>query len=107
MPDTYDGPFRCDIRANFAKAFGTWRRKNHIPLKQVAADLGIAVSTVNSWELGLRFPTGEHFQALADYTGLPPCRLFCIMADICVPAECQLALRNATAPPSSGPESPL
>jgi hypothetical protein len=29
---------------------------------------------------------------LADYTGQPPCRLFCLMADKCVPAECLLAL---------------
>jgi transcriptional regulator with XRE-family HTH domain len=84
--------FHCDIRASFAKAFSAWRRKNNIPLKKVARDLGLAVATINSWELGKRFPTGRNFETLANYTGLPPCRLFCVMADKCVPADCLLAM---------------
>ena len=84
--------FRCNIRTSFATAFSTWRRKNNIPLKKVAKDLGLAVSTINSWELGERFPTGRNFEILANYTGVPPCRLFCVMADKCVPAECLMAL---------------
>jgi len=84
--------FHCDIRASFASAFGTWRRKNNIPLKQIAQDLGVAVSTISSWELGERFPTGRNFEMLVDYTGVPPCKLFCVMADKCVPAECLLAM---------------
>jgi transcriptional regulator with XRE-family HTH domain len=96
-----DAPLHCDIRTSFARAFSAWRRKNNIPLKQIAAELGISVSTVNAWELGGRFPTGEHFQALVNYTGVPPCRLFCIMADKCMPAECQLAmLKQPPNPPS-------
>jgi len=67
--------FHCDIRASFASAFGNWRRKNNIPLKKIARDLGLAVSTINSWELGERFPTGRNFEMLANYTGVPPCRL--------------------------------
>jgi transcriptional regulator with XRE-family HTH domain len=103
-----DAPFHCDIRTSFAKAFSTWRRKNNIPLKKIAVGLGISISTVNSWELGERFPTGEHFQALVNYTGLPPCRLFCIMADKCVPADCLLAMLKPSAkPPSSLPPVPL
>ncbi len=32
-------------------------------------------------------------QGAADsITGVPPCRLFCVMADKCVPAECLMAL---------------
>jgi transcriptional regulator with XRE-family HTH domain len=84
--------FQCDIRASFATAFRNWRRKNHLPLKQIAQDLGLAVSTVNSWELGERFPTGRNFEMLVDYTGVPPCKLFCVMADKCVPADCLLAM---------------
>ena len=87
-------PLQCDIRINFAKAFGAWRRKNNRTLKDIAAELGVSLSSVNSWERGERFPTAEHFQALADYTGIPPCRLFCVMADKCVPAECLLAMRK-------------
>ena len=84
--------FCCDIRASFAKAFSTWRQKNNIPLKKIAKDLGLSVATINSWELGKRFPTGYNFEMLTNYTGLPPCRLFCVMADKCVPADCLLAL---------------
>ena len=68
--------FHCDIRASFATAFSTWRHKNNIPLKKIARDLGLSVSTINSWELGERFPTGRNFEMLVDYTGVPPCRIF-------------------------------
>lgn len=84
----------CDIRASFATAFRNWRVKNHIPLKKIARDLGLSVSTISSWEMGERFPTGRNFEMLVDYTGVPPCRLFCVMADKCVPAECLLAFRK-------------
>jgi transcriptional regulator with XRE-family HTH domain len=84
--------FQCDIRASFAAAFSNWRRKKNIPLKKIARDLGLAVSTVNSWELGERFPTGRNFELLVNYSGVPPCKLFCIMADKCVPTECLLAM---------------
>ncbi len=84
--------FRCNVRASFATAFKTWRLKHHVPLKQVAESLGVSIATVNSWELGLRFPTGCNFELLANYTGLPPCRLLCVMADQCVPSACLLAM---------------
>ncbi|MEI6395708.1 MAG: helix-turn-helix transcriptional regulator [Verrucomicrobiota bacterium] len=84
--------FKCDIHASFAIAFKNWREKNKLPLKKVAADLGLSLSTINLWERGKRFPTGPHFQMLTEYTGMPPCRLFCVVADKCVPAECLLAL---------------
>jgi transcriptional regulator with XRE-family HTH domain len=84
--------FHCDIRASFANAFHNWRLKNKVPLKKIAKDLGLSISTINSWESGKRFPTGYNFEMLADYTGVPPCRLFCVMADKCVPSECLLAL---------------
>ncbi len=81
----------CDIRASFATAFRNWRRKTRIPLKKIAKDLGLSVATV-TWELGKRFPTGYNFEMLVDYTGVPPCKLFCVMADKCVPTECLLAM---------------
>ena len=96
--------FHCDIRASFATAFSNWRRKNNIPLKQIADTLGVAVSTVSSWELGQRFPTGRHFEMLVNYSGLPPCKLFCIMADKCVPADCLLAMGRK---PKAARTSPL
>ena len=86
--------FHCDVRASFATAFANWRRKSKTPLKTIARDLGVSISTVSSWELGENFPTGCNFELLVEYTGLPPCKLFCVMADKCVPADCLLALRR-------------
>ena len=88
----HEPKFNCDLHGSFATAFRNWRLKNNIPLKAVAKDLGLSTSTVSSWELGERFPTGRNFDKLVNYTGLPPCKLFCVMADKCVPAECLLAL---------------
>ena len=84
--------FHCDVRASFATAFSNWRRKNRIPLKDVAKHFGVSISTVSSWESGECFPTGYNFEILVEYTRLPPCKLFCVMADKCVPAECFLAM---------------
>ena len=86
--------FHCDVRASFATAFSNWRRKNRIPLKNVAKHLGVSISTVSSWESGECFPTGYNFEILVEYTRLPPCKLFCVMADKCVPAECFLTMRQ-------------
>ena len=88
--------FQCDIRASFATAFSAWRRKNNIPLKKIAKDLGLAVATIDSWELGERFPTGRNFEMLVNYTGVPPCKLFCVMADKCVPTKCLLTMGQQT-----------
>ena len=82
----------CDIRVSFASAFRIWRFKQKIPLKRIAADLRIAVATVNSWESGKSFPTGPHFDLLTDYTGLSPCQLFCVTARKCGPRDCLLAM---------------
>ena len=75
--------FHCNVRANFARAFSAWRRQANIPLKKIAGDLGVSISTVNSWEFGENFPGGENIENLVEYTGLPPCRLFCVMAEQC------------------------
>jgi transcriptional regulator with XRE-family HTH domain len=84
----------CDVRGSFARTFRKWRVTSNIPLKQIAQDLGVSVATVNSWELGKSFPTGRHFEMLAEYTGVAPCRLFCEMADKCVPPDCLLAIQK-------------
>jgi transcriptional regulator with XRE-family HTH domain len=84
--------FQCDIRSSFATAFKRWRQKNNLPLKKIAKELGVAVATINAWELGKRFPTARNFEMLVNYCGVPPCKLFCIMADKCVPADCLLAM---------------
>jgi hypothetical protein len=89
--------FHCDIRASFACAFGNWRRQHKLPLKRIAQDLGLSLSTVSSWESGQSLPTGCNLEMLVEYTGLPPCKLFCVMADKCVPANCLLAMSRITA----------
>ena len=90
----HNSEVHCDLRVSFAIAFKNWRRKRRIPLKRIATDLGLSVSTISLWELGKRFPTGRHFELLAEYTGLPPCRLFCIMADKCIPKDCLLVMKG-------------
>ena len=82
--------FHYDVRTNFATAFRNWRLRNNIPLKVVAMDLGVSIATVNTWESGKRFPSGYNLEMLANYIGVAPCRLFCLMADKCVPAQCLL-----------------
>ncbi len=80
----------CDLRASFSTAFSNWRRKKKIPLKTIAKHLGVSISTVGSWDSGEYFPTAYNLDLLVEYTGLPPCRLFCATADKCVPKDCLL-----------------
>jgi transcriptional regulator with XRE-family HTH domain len=84
--------FHCDLRASLAVAFGGWRRKRRIPLKTIARDLGVSIATVSSWESGRSFPGSQNFERVVELTGLPPCKLFCLKADECVPADCRLAM---------------
>jgi transcriptional regulator with XRE-family HTH domain len=86
--------FQCDTRARAAAAFRNWRVTTNLPLTKSAKDLGLAVSTVSYWELGERFPTGRNFEMLVNYSGVPPCKLFCVMANKCVPAKCLLAMKQ-------------
>jgi hypothetical protein len=86
--------FPCSIRASFAIAFKNWRCQNRLPLKQVAADLGLSIGTISKWELGQRFPTDRHMEMLCRYSGLPPCKLFCVMAEKCLPADCLIATKQ-------------
>jgi transcriptional regulator with XRE-family HTH domain len=94
---TTESRAQYDVRAAFARGFRAWRLAHQIPLKQIASDLRVSISTISAWELGQRFPSGRHFEQLVNYTGLPPCRLFCVMSDRCVPAGCVVAMsQNAS-----------
>ena len=84
--------YHYDVCASFAAAFCLWRLKNNMPLKKIAVELGLSIATVSAWELGKRFPSSRSFKMLVDYMEVPPCRLFCVAADKCVPHECVLAL---------------
>ena len=86
------GSTSCDLCATFATAFHNWRLKRNIPLRKIAKDLGLSIGTINSWESGKRFPTGRHLERIVDYTGVPPCQLFCRITHKRVSAESLLAM---------------
>jgi transcriptional regulator with XRE-family HTH domain len=56
---------------SFADRLKEWRRKEGLLLKDVAAALKVSISIVCEWELGHRFPSVDHLQAIALYTGIP------------------------------------
>ena len=84
---------RFDLRANFAKVLKRWRKRHRIPLKQIAADLGFAIATIQAWESGKRFPNSDNLGLIIQYTGLAPCQLFCKRAGHCTPARCRFVVR--------------
>jgi hypothetical protein len=79
-----------DVHTGFALAFSNWRQRNCVPLKKMAADLGLSITTLDKLELGQRSPAGRHFEFQVMYTGEPPGRLVCVMADKSPPAECHI-----------------
>ncbi|MBI5397263.1 MAG: helix-turn-helix transcriptional regulator [Verrucomicrobia bacterium] len=64
-------------RARMSRLLKDWRGRNHLPLKKIAADLGVTGATWSRWESGDRFPEPDQIRALADYIGVPVCRFFC------------------------------
>jgi hypothetical protein len=82
--------FQCHLRRNFADAFRDWRRKQGIPLKQIAIELGFSVAAISKWERGKSFPSGQNFEMLVDYTAQPSCHLFCDCARRCRNHGCLL-----------------
>ena len=82
--------FECNFRSDFATIFKAWRRRKHLLLKQIAADLGVSASIVNLWEHGRRFPDGNNIEQLLQYTGLTFCDLFCLKAPKCTRRLCLL-----------------
>lgn len=66
-----------DIRAEFSRRLRAWRERLDVPLKGLAFDLGVSVSTVAAWENGTRFPGIDNLIALAQHTGIPACQFVC------------------------------
>jgi transcriptional regulator with XRE-family HTH domain len=64
------------VRHIFAANLRQWRKRQNYPLKRVASDLGIAVSTWNQWETGKRFPPAIFLDRLAAYMQIAVCQLF-------------------------------
>ena len=67
--------------------------QHEIPLKTIAAELGVSVSRlVSAWELAA-VSTGDHFQALVIYHRRPALQTLLHHGGAnCVPVQCQLAL---------------
>ena len=76
MPCPTTNP-QSDIKVIFAKRLKTWRKSRRLPLKKIAADLGITVSTLCQWENRVYFPSSDNFNLLVLYTKLPPCHFLC------------------------------
>lgn len=83
-----------DVRLYLAERLRSWRIQSNMPLKQLADELGVSLSTVAAWESGARFPGADNLAALAHYTGIPPCQFVCSIE----------ACRQW--PPSGGPLQP-
>jgi transcriptional regulator with XRE-family HTH domain len=62
------------LAAAFAYRLRRWRQRRRIPLKQLAAKLGVSVSVISAWEKGQRFPNLKHLEAVAKHTGIPTCQ---------------------------------
>lgn len=83
------GGMPCDGRSAFPRVFAQWLERSGRPIKIVAAEIGVAASTVCQWRDGKRVPDLENLKIICLYTGIPLCRLICDKPD-CV-------LRNARA----------
>jgi transcriptional regulator with XRE-family HTH domain len=66
---------KSKLVATFALRLRRWRTLQRVPLKQLAADVGVSVSVISAWEHGKRFPSVLHLEALSRHTGLPVCQL--------------------------------
>jgi transcriptional regulator with XRE-family HTH domain len=85
----------CDLRASFAHVLKQWRLRHHLTQKQVSSELGFGLSTVSAWETAENFPDGDALGAIAGYTYITPCRLFCDRADRCAPGQCRFLTGRA------------
>jgi transcriptional regulator with XRE-family HTH domain len=54
----------------FATRIKQWRQQEGRTLKVVAADTGLSMAILCEWEHGHRFPSVDHLQAIAEYTGI-------------------------------------
>ncbi len=68
----------------FAQRFRAWRNSQKIPMKQIAFDLKVSVSTVSAWENGTRFPSMEHLRRIAKICQVPLCAFFHVCDKKCI-----------------------
>ena len=60
---------------HLADVLKQWRANRRLPLKTVAADLGISRNTWSLWENGKRVPSADYIPVLLKYMAIPICRL--------------------------------
>jgi len=75
------GSAACQAQALLSRRLSAYRQGRHLLLKQMAPDLGVAVSTLDAWERGERFPSARHLDRIAAYTGVPVYQLFVPLPD--------------------------
>lgn len=66
------------LSKHFAKRVRAWRAEQGLPLKHVAADMGVSISVVSQWERAQRFPSLRNLEKIADYIGTRAC---CLLYD--------------------------
>jgi transcriptional regulator with XRE-family HTH domain len=65
--------YRNPLVDAFAMRIKAWRQDAGKTLKAVAKDTGLSMAILCEWEHGHRFPSVDHLQAIAEYTGIPAC----------------------------------
>jgi hypothetical protein len=71
----------CDGRCGFSRVFSRWLQENPVSIKVVAAEIGVASSTICQWRDGTRCPSLDYLKLSCEYTGIPLCRLICDRRD--------------------------
>ena len=76
--ESVDRDIVCDCLSElpFAGRFAQWRKSKGLPLKSVAADLGVSLQAVSDWERGTRFPSRRYLSSIEQYTRIPLCMFF-------------------------------
>ena len=77
------GPRFEDAQSLFSRNLHLWRKEHGLLLKEMAPLLGVSVSTLDAWETGVRFPTGEHLTAISRCERVPVHCLFCPHTGAC------------------------
>jgi transcriptional regulator with XRE-family HTH domain len=73
MPNLHLKP---EEKAVIAKRLAAARWVAKLSLRDVAAQIGVSVNSITSWEKGAMLPRPEHRERLAALYGLPEAQLF-------------------------------
>ena len=69
------------VAQRFGQRLRIWRTKRKVPLKHLAAELGVSIQIVSDWERGRRFPTAKHLTRLETHMDVPLCGFFHAASD--------------------------